>query len=31
MIAPHIAQAILARRGEEAEIQIRELKLVASR
>ena len=31
MIAPHIAQAILARRGEEAETQIRELKLVASR
>jgi GAF domain-containing protein len=31
MVAPHIAQAILARRGEDAEIEIRELKLVSSR
>ena len=31
MIAPHIAQAILARRGHEAEIETRELKLVSSR
>jgi hypothetical protein len=31
IIAPHVAQAILARRGEDAEIETRELKLVASR
>src|SRR5262245_37598575 len=31
IIAPHVAQAILARRGEDAAIETRELKLVSSR